>query len=240
MKHLYLWNDLPIFFNFPLDEIEQKFEEFIAKLNDSDRCKYYYIKNSDYQEWLSKLEKTHMKNVVTIGTRPNRVSFLDSCEVCNIKLKRKFNKNGFTEGVEFVSDCKEVLTKCISKSDEIHFVEDIAVGGKTLEFICNFISESKFNGLVYFHIFNANKISIDELRNEWGNSRFNFNVNSFMENKPIEKSTLLCIYDLFFIKLNDKYYIEREDLLEKFFYENVSCLKEIVNWSKKYIEEKAG
>jgi hypothetical protein len=202
MKHLYLWNDLPIFFNFPLDEIELKFEEFVGKLNNSDRCKYYYIKNSAYQEWLSKLEKIYMKNVVTIGTRPNRVSFLDSCEVCNIKLKRKFNKNGFTEGVEFVSDCKEVLTKCISKSDEIHFVEDIAVSGNTLQFICNFIS--------------------------------------FMENKPIEKSTLLCIYDLFFSKLNDKCYIEREDLLEKFFYENVSCLKEIVNWSKKYIEEKAG
>ncbi|WP_221395395.1 hypothetical protein [Clostridium perfringens] len=227
MKYLYIWDDIEVFCEKKLcEKIESEFGEFLPYLNDIENTEFTLIKNKSFKNWASKFKNMDMDTVITIGTRPRTIFFKKDTLIKNIKLKRIISKDGETKKVEFLNGSKKTLLDCIKNQNEIHFFEDVIVSGKTISSICDFLVKNNYSGKVVFHAFIANYEAVSKMGGKYKN--ISFEINKFMQGTPIKNSTLLCLYDLIFGKLGDKYYKERTDLLELFFNNRIGELKSFI------------
>lgn len=235
MKYLYIWNDIPVFYNINTYEIESKIKNLFKYLNTHNKCKYVLISNSENRKWISSIGELQSSSVVTIGTRPRMFRLSNLTDVMNIRPKRIINDlSGVTNEVILDEKCKSVLDYCIQKNEEIHFIEDVIVGGRTITAICDYLGHRNYKGKIIFHVFSANKFTVQKLKKEYFD-KVVLNIGYFMDEKPIEGSTLLCCSDLLYGKLGDKYYIERKELLKKFFFEDIDKFLEVVKWILGYV-----
>lgn len=241
MKKLYFWNDLSIFEKRNLNNIDLIVRETLDRLHINDKCKYYYISQLDFAGWVDKLNKKRFNDVITLGTRPNLISLDNINKKINLTFKRLFNNDGKTVDVKFIGHSNILTTDGLMGKNVINVIEDVMVEGRTIETFLRMLSDNNFSGEINFFIFLANRSSINKLTINC-RLKANFYVEQYMEGEPISESSCLCIHDLMFGKLGERYYRECVDLLEKFFYENtkdiIECIELCRNIYSQYLNEK--
>lgn len=236
MKYLYLWNDLQFFFHNPDSrEIEKKVELFFEVLNQNGTCTYELLHCNILEKWTAEIKSRHFENVITIGTRPEKLQSEKWKQIERIFPKRSFQSNGFTKSLTFSDPDLDVLQQC-STLDELHIIEDIVVTGHTLDKICELLFSKGFKGMIYFHLFAISDTSLEALTKSW-NTKIKFEYCTLLQRKEYEKSTLICLYDLLYNYLGDQRYRDRTELLEIFFSNNVPSLLKILDEIEIYLNK---
>ncbi|MBE6051246.1 MAG: hypothetical protein E7214_11535 [Clostridium sp.] len=237
MKYLYIWDDIPVFYDIPSSNIESKILTLFDYLNNKGKCKYTLFSRCEFNKWVNSLDKIKSNNVIAIGTRPALFKPKSITSISNIKPKRIISQNGSTDNVILDDLSKSIINDCIKKNEDIHFIEDVVVGGRTIKGICDYLDSQNYKGKKIFHVFTANKSSVDKLESEYLNEII-MDVGIYMEEEPIKGSTLLCCSDLLYGKLGSKPYIERTDLLKMFFFEDIDKLVKVVKEILEYVNSK--
>lgn len=235
VKYLYIWDDIPVFNNISVIEIEGKIQDFFNNIQSS-RCKYILISPFEYRQWADELKDKYFTNVITIGTRPSLLQLPRVTNRASIKVCRSFTSDGFTKSLEFYNGTDQSTIETWSHTyDEIHFIEDVIVTGSTLQFICETLELYHFQGKVIIHVFAANQNSINRLKAST-NCDIVFDSKIKLEKVAIEESTLLCLYDLLFNKHGAKLYKEQTDLLRFFFFDKIDQLLELLEEIEKMVK----
>lgn len=228
MKYLYLWNDLPLFFqDLSYSGIEEKLTQFFEALNQSDTCTYELLQFKILQKWEEGIINRQFKNVITIGTRPQKLQSEKWEHVHSIFPERSFKNNGFTNSLNFSQHDLNVLQEG-SRLDELHIIEDVVVTGQTLDKICEHLFSNGFKGIIYFHVFAISDTSLEVLKQSWS-TKITIEYYKLLHRKNYHKSTLICLFDLLYNYLGEHRYRDRTELLEIFFNNNVPLLLKILD-----------
>lgn len=224
INKVYIWNDIKLL-NKKVDnnDVYKKLVEIKNVLGD----KVEILNNieSQYKKIVNKL-----KNVVTIGTRPNL--FLNKhSKKYNISSKRIISESGFAD------DCVLNIDKHIYKMKKINIVEDIIVSGTTMERILEdlYINNSKAEINVYFLIGYEN--SILKLKEKF--TDLNIYCFNILKEKAVEESTCMFLSDILYEKLGRKTYIEHIRNLN-LFDSNTDFFIMKIKEVRKYIKTKVG
>lgn len=234
MKNLYIWNDIELFYGSEILNFDKDLLRILRGV--SSDISVHYIISESFNRWMDKeLNKIKDNKVISIGTRPNL--YFKSHKHNSIFFDRVIDRNGKSAEITFRGNSENILKEICQSENEIHFLEDVLVGGNTIKYLCEFIhSLNKPNLKVVFHIFYANKLSIDKLKSEWKN--FHFDLGHMMEGTPIAESTLICVYDLMYGTINNKPYIENSHLLENFFGDKTVELSKLIKTKRRCFDER--
>lgn len=222
MKHkLYLWNDLDFFLNCNLDVkidfVWDKFVEYTKANKGHGDVEYFCFDRTLSENWINRI-KFDNTCLISIGTRPDIILnkiHMGSYE--SIRPYRNRSINGASNFVTMSLHDKNVLYQCSKRERcKIQIIEDAIVNGKTIEYILDIIESAGFHGIVIIEAYFANRNACQKLLCKYS-FKLEFNISVFMEGKPIEESTLICLYDLLFGYITDgvRYY-ERMDLITKY------------------------
>jgi hypothetical protein len=222
MKYLYLWNDLPLFFEKSCLRIEADIQDFLKSISNCDHS-YFLISNNDFNLWAQHIKSIKSESIIAIGTRPNLIRLPNSLP---IYPKRNFVAGEKTPSSICIDEVTlQVLDQIRNKAPNIILIEDVAITGKTLSKLCAVLTDC----LVTIEVFCANQRTVDFLRKS---SRVKINPYILLQGEPIKESTLICLNDLLYGKINGKLYRERRDWLEFFLGGNVDKLLSFINCIK--------
>ena len=130
MKHLYIWNDMKLFCGSEVPSFEEELLRALSEI--SPEVSTHYITLDLFNEWVNKeLYNIKDKKVISIGTRPNLG--LRSTTHSSIYLDRVIDHSGQSTGITFRGDSENILKKICQSENEIHFLEDVLVGGNTIK-----------------------------------------------------------------------------------------------------------
>lgn len=234
MPKLYLWNDLKLFYHQSNQEVIRIWEEFRKYIiqNDGYNNVEYFCFDSDILEcWIKQLNYETEK-IVSVGTRPAKMlkkrQDLDFIPITPCRIR---SANGGSKCIVLSDKDKKVLKDVISSNlnGKIHIVEDAVVNGATIACLMEFIQKQGFKGTILVNTIFLNIEAKKIIEKEYS---FDLKLKSYvmMEGKPIEESTLLCLYDLLFGEITEgKKYYERMDLLSVFLCNKNNQLLELIN-----------
>lgn len=222
MKKLYLWNDLNLFFNSnALDGINVAMEAFA---NRTQGCTL--IGAEEFPSWAKNIKRQDGEKGFLVGTRPNRLTLPNLEGFTPLCPRRVHQTTGTTATVTLPDEQRADLIHGLSDHTEICIVEDVVVGGKTMESLCEIVKSYGPSKKTRFQFFVANQESLQTLVSRYSDVA-EFESHYLMEGRPIEESTLICLYDLLFNNLGDHPFRDRYDLLGRFFH-NLQDLNHLV------------
>lgn len=192
INKVYIWNDLPLLKkNIDKVVIKEKLQDIQSMLKDKvevlDDIEGEYVKvvNS-------------LKNIVTIGTRPN-LFLKEGKRKYKIISKRVIAKSGFA------NDCKLDVDERIYKLNNVNIVEDIIVSGTTMKAILQDLYSTNPNVKINIYFLIGYESAINQLKEKFANLNiFCFNT---LKEKAIEESTCIFLSDILYEKLGEETYI---------------------------------
>ncbi len=193
INKVYIWNDLPLLKkNIEQVVIKEKLQDIQTMLKDKiqvlDDIEGEYVKVVN-----------GLKNIVTIGTRPN-LFLKKGKRKYKIISKRSIAKSGFA------NECKLEVDEKIYKLNNVNIVEDIIVSGTTMKTILKDLYSKNPNVKINIYFLIGYEEPINELKEKFTNlSVFCFNI---LKEKPVEESTCMFLSDILYEKLGEKTYIK--------------------------------
>lgn len=221
VKHLYVWNDMPLFLDNKKDIHINKFLDLAKKCAESNGADFHLINSVSYDKWCEMLTPMlNHSNVIQIGTRPSLLA-LPKSNVMKLATVRSIDSNGITKSVG-IKDIKGFDEWLSIIGSELHIVEDVLITGNTISCIVETIRNRGYKGQIILDVFCANVQALKKI----GSNMVNLTINSHikLEGIPIKQSTLICCHDLIYGYLGDRHYYECAELLAKFFGDNVNDL----------------
>lgn len=236
MKRFLIWNDLSLFFeNSSFEKVEMEVNFFLNYLNAKYDmvCKYEFI-SSKKKMWQNILETSSNLAVFSVGTRPTKLLVEQmNFDVFPIEMFRIRNHEG--ENREIVINDREGIGRFLKKKEEILIYEDIIVEGKSMIELCDFLLQNFNERNITINVWYSNFNSAINLRKLY--PTISFQVENYFEGCPIIESTFVCLYDLLYGKIGKIPFIENEQLLANFFFDDVAKLQTEVNNIKKELED---
>lgn len=231
-KIVYLWNDLGFFLE-DANKINSVWSDFVLYIdeNRNQKTQQYYLFNEEFNECIMKREYYKEQNILSIGTRPTIIMSKNKLIKFNsIKPIRARQPDGSSDFITMGFEDKKTLYQYVkNETKQIVIVEDVIVNGKTMKYVLDCIETMKFKGLVIVDVWFANRYTCEILQSNKYSFKLRINVKVFMEGKPIEQSTLICLYDLLFNNIDDKNkYYERMDLIGIFLPNSKNQLYELI------------
>ena len=193
INKVYIWNDIPLLKK-DIDKvsIQQKLKDIQAMLKD--KVKILDGIDSEYIKAVNDL-----KNIVTIGTRPN-LFLSKNKRKYNIISKRVIAKSGFA------NDCTLQVDEKIYKLSTINIVEDIIVSGTTMTKIIQHLYNKNPNMKINIYFLIGYEPAINKLNEKFAN--LNIHCFNILKEKPVEESTCMFLSDILYENLGDKTYIK--------------------------------
>lgn len=201
IKKVYIWNDIPLVKkDINIAKIQENLKEIKQVLKDQ-------IEILDNIEKEYKIIVNNLKNIVTIGTRPNM--FLNKTKKkYNIVSKRIIGKEGFAD------DCILNVDEKIYRLKNINIVEDIIVSGTTMTKILEDLYKNNSNMKINVYFLIGYESAIEDLKEKFPNLNvYCFNV---LEEKSVKESTCMFLSDILYEKLGNKTYISHIQNLNLF------------------------
>lgn len=220
INKVYIWNDIPllkkdanvILIQEKLKDIKQVLKDKVEVLDNID---------TEYKTTVNSL-----KNIVTIGTRPN-LFLKGNKKKYNIISKRIIGKDGFA------NDCKLNVDEKIYELNNINIVEDIIVSGTTMTKILDNLYSNNPSIKINIYFLIGYEDAINSLKEKFQN--LNVYCFNMLKEKSTQESTCMFLSDILYEKLGSKTYIKHiRDL--NLFGENteyfISKMKEIKEIAK--------
>ena len=201
IKKVYIWNDISLLRkdanNIRIKEILKEIKQTLNNQID--------ILDDVEQKYKDKING--LKNIVTIGTRPNM--FLNKTKKkYNIVSKRIIGKEGFAD------DCILNVDEKIYRLKNINIVEDIIVSGTTMTKILEDLYKNNSNMKINVYFLIGYESAIEDLKEKFPNLNvYCFNV---LEEKSVKESTCMFLSDILYEKLGNKTYISHIQNLNLF------------------------
>ncbi len=226
MKKIYIWNDIGLY----NDKVNPKrIDSFLRKIKKNikrSNCKLEILDSKISKKYLNTIST--LDNIVTIGTRPNKL--VKNQKSYNIKSKRIIDKNGFAE------KCKIELDESVLRLDHINIVEDIIVTGTTLITILDHIISKQKNIKINIYLLIGYSNVIEKIKNKYKNIEITcFNI---LEEKSVEESTCVFLSDLLYEKLGNVTYLEHfenKNIFDEYTQEFINEINKLKNQLKEKI-----
>lgn len=214
MNNIIVFNDLPLFYK-NVARFNDKLKNVFSKLQNITRATF--ISFEEAKNWFGNLDLDC--NNICLGTRPKMLIKKPFVNVITIREKQS---NGIDKSVEILNKSKKDLKVFLKDKSNISIIEDAIVEGKTMNEILNFILGMNKNISIKICSLicseNYKKLIQQNYKNVVITNEY------FLYGQPIKDCTALFLYDLINNKLNNKLFIENEDLLIPCFgkeYENI-------------------